>query len=59
VTKAMRRSAERARVERFLEQRTREKAEEFRRHWGGFFDAAGRERWWTGYLERQARTPHG
>jgi len=59
LTKAMRRSAERARGERFLKQRTREKAEEFRRHWGEVFDAAGRERWWTGYLERQPRTPHG
>ena len=34
----------------FLKQRAKEKAEEFRAHWTGEFDAPGQERWWTGFL---------
>lgn len=57
LAKAMREPAQRAQVEKFLGERAARKAQEFRRHWDEVFDAAGRERWWTGYLERQARTP--
>lgn len=53
--KAMRESAHRPRVEKFLSERAAEQAQEFRKHWVEVFDAAGRERWWTSYLERQAR----
>jgi CHAD domain-containing protein len=40
---------------RFLRGRGEAKASEFKRHWKEVFDAPGRERWWTGYLARQAR----
>jgi CHAD domain-containing protein len=50
LAKAMRKSAQRVRVETFLEERAAEKAHEFCRHWDEVFDAAGREQWWTGYL---------
>jgi CHAD domain-containing protein len=56
LAKAMRKSAQRARVDAFLEERASEKAQEFWQHWEAAFDAAGREQWWTGYLERQGRT---
>jgi CHAD domain-containing protein len=59
LAKAMRKSPQRARVEKFLESRADKKAKEFRQHWTGVFDAAGRERWWTEYLERQAHRPTG
>src|SRR5579871_4412007 len=55
VTKSMRASRQRARAVKFLDERAARKAHEFRRHWANVFDAEGRERWWTGYLERQAR----
>jgi CHAD domain-containing protein len=55
LAEAMRESAQRARVETFLDERAAEKAQDFRKHWVEVFDAAGREQWWTGYLERQAR----
>jgi CHAD domain-containing protein len=55
LAKAMRGSRQRARVATFLENRAAEKAQEFRKHWDEVFDAAGREQWWTGYLERRAR----
>jgi CHAD domain-containing protein len=51
------RTAERARVKEFLEQRMAEKTEEFRRHWSGDFDAPGKESWWVAYLARNARAP--
>jgi CHAD domain-containing protein len=57
LAKAMRESAQQARVEAFLKERAAEKAREFRKHWDEVFDAAGREQWWTAYLERQARPP--
>jgi CHAD domain-containing protein len=55
LAKAMRESAQRARVGKFIEERSAEKAQEFRKHWVEAFDAAGREKWWISYLERQAR----
>ena len=48
-------SAQRTRAVKLLENRAAEKAVQFHRHWQEVFDAAGRERWWTVYLERQAR----
>jgi len=57
LAKALRESAQQARVEKFLEERAAEKAREFRKHWDEVFDAEGREQWWIEYLERQARTP--
>lgn len=48
-------SAESARVQRFLDARTIEKAAEFRTQWTKEFDAPGREEWWTLYLARFAR----
>jgi hypothetical protein len=55
LSKAMRPSGPRTRTVKFLDCRAAEKAEEFRKHWHDVFDAAGRESWWTAYLERQAR----
>jgi CHAD domain-containing protein len=52
---AMREPAQLGHVETFLEERADAKAQAFRKHWVEVFDAAGRERWWTEYLERQAR----
>ena len=57
LAKAMPKSPQRTRVQTFLEERAAHKAREFRKHWNEVFDAPGRERWWTLYLERQARTP--
>jgi CHAD domain-containing protein len=48
-------SAEGTRVQRFLEARRIEKAEEFRAQWTKEFDAPGREEWWTLCLARPAR----
>jgi CHAD domain-containing protein len=59
LAKAMRESPQRTRVAKFLEERSAAKAQKFRKHWIEVFDAAGRERWWTLYLERQARPPSG
>jgi CHAD domain-containing protein len=50
-------SPQRARILRFLEERAAVKAQEFRKDWAEVFDAPGQERWWTGYLARNARTP--
>ena len=55
LAKAMREPAQRGPVEKFLEERADTKAQAFRTHWNEVFDAPGRERWWTEYLERQAR----
>ena len=44
-------------VREFLRARAQQKAEEFRQHWKAKFDADGQEKWWTQYLERNARTP--
>jgi len=41
-------------LRRFLNQRAAARAAGFRRYWSRTFDAAGRERWWTGYLARFA-----
>lgn len=53
----MPKSPDRTRVEKHLEERAASKALEFRKHWNEVFDAAGRERWWTTYLKREARAP--
>ncbi|SPF50720.1 hypothetical protein SBA4_450004 [Candidatus Sulfopaludibacter sp. SbA4] len=55
--KAMKPSPQRARVRKFLEERAGQTARKFRKHWTEVFDAPGRERWWTGYLRREARKP--
>jgi CHAD domain-containing protein len=57
--KAMGSPAQSARVDKFLEQRAREQARQFRQHWAEVFDAEGREQWFAGYLSRNARTPRG
>jgi CHAD domain-containing protein len=57
VSKAMKKSPQRARAEKFLNARAGQKAQEFRKQWTQVFDAPGRERWWTGYLGREARAP--
>jgi len=44
-------------VKDFLRKRSESKVAEFRQHWVEVFDTEGRERWWTGYLERAARAP--
>ena len=44
-------------VRKFLQDRAGEKAAEFRKHWKETFDAEGREKWWTAYLEQNARPP--
>ena len=46
---------QRDRLDRFLQQRSVAKIEEFRHEWTKVFDAPGRERWWSSYLTRQAR----
>jgi CHAD domain-containing protein len=43
-------------VQKFLSARAEEKAQEFRLHWTESFDAPNREKWWTGYLQRDVRT---
>jgi hypothetical protein len=55
LSKAMGEPAQGGPVEKYLEERADIKAQAFRKHWDEVFDAAGRERWWTEYLERQAR----
>ncbi|MBZ5727772.1 MAG: CHAD domain-containing protein [Acidobacteriia bacterium] len=50
-------SPQRARVLRFLQQRTAAKAHEFRKDWTSLFDAPGQESWWREYLRRNARAP--
>lgn len=45
----------RSQVKQFLQKRADGKTAEFRKYWLGQFDAAGRERWWTSYLQRNAR----
>jgi CHAD domain-containing protein len=44
-------------VQEFLRARAREKAAEFHTHWKEVFDAPGQEKWWTQYLQRNARPP--
>lgn len=56
--KAMGSSAQSARVDKFLEQRARQQARQFRQHWTEIFDAQDREQWFAGYLSRNARAPH-
>ena len=51
--------AQKTHVDHFLKNRIEKKAAEFCTHWMEVFDAPGRERWWTGYLAREARTPGG
>lgn len=50
-------SAQRARVDQFLDRRARRQAGQFRKNWSEVFDAAGREQWFTDYLSRYARVP--
>ncbi len=57
LAKAMAPSLQKERMQKFLEGRIASKVREFRKHWTDVFDAAGRERWWTGYLAREARVP--
>jgi CHAD domain-containing protein len=57
IRRAMRKSRLRSRVERFAAKRAAEKANAFRAHWQGEFDAPGREEWWSGYLAREAHAP--
>ena len=48
---------QRAKMERFLAARLRDKTGELRALWGGTFDAPGQEMLWARYLTRSARTP--
>jgi CHAD domain-containing protein len=48
------RTPEMGKVARFLRERGKAKANEFKRHWTNVFDAPGQERWWTSYLARPA-----
>jgi len=48
------RTPEMEKVARFLRERGKVKANEFKRHWTKVFDAPGQERWWTTYLARPA-----
>jgi CHAD domain-containing protein len=57
IRKLMRPSRQRATLERLASTRAAEKAKAFREHWEKVFDARGRERWWTGYLAREAKDP--
>ena len=57
LSKRMAVSPQKERVEKFLASRLAAKALDFRTHWTGVFDVPGRERWWTSYLAREARTP--
>lgn len=57
LSKAMSASPQRARVEKFLDAQAAHTARKFRKYWTAVFDAQGRERWWTGYLSREARKP--
>jgi CHAD domain-containing protein len=52
------RAPQRAKVERFLAARIRQKTAELRRLWSEDIDAPGRELGWTRYLSRSARAPH-
>jgi CHAD domain-containing protein len=57
-------SPHREALREFLKSRAAKKAEEFREHWTEQFDAPGRERWWTEFLEgrngtRRKTTVHG
>jgi len=44
-------------LKQFLGARADSQIAEFRKHWAEKFDAEGRERGWTNYLERNARAP--
>ena len=57
VSKNMKKSPQRKRIEKFLSDRAERKARDFRKQWTEVFDAPGRERWWAGYLAREARAP--
>ena len=57
LSKAMKHSAQWERTQKFLKERTDNNAAEFQKQWTKVFDAPGRERWWTGYLAREARPP--
>ena len=49
--------AERDRLRKYLDTMAHQKAAEFRKQWVESFDAPGKEKWWTGYLARNARPP--
>jgi len=51
----MRRSPERARMEKFLHQRAEKQAADFRKLWHELFEAPGRDDWWLRYLSRPGR----
>lgn len=53
----MKKSPQRERIQKFLGDRAERKARDFRKQWTEVFDAPGRERWWAGYLAREARAP--
>jgi len=57
LSKAMKSSPQRPRVKKFLKEQTAHTAKRFRKRWTEVFDEPGRERWWTAYLGREARTP--
>jgi CHAD domain-containing protein len=48
------RTPEMGKVARFLGERGKAKASEFKTHWTKVFDAPGQERWWASYLARPA-----
>lgn len=48
-------SPQRAKIARFLAERTADRARQFRAVWAEVFDAPGQELWWTRYLSRNAR----
>jgi CHAD domain-containing protein len=55
LSRKLRRSPERAHMEKFLHQRAQKQAADFRKLWHKLFEAPGREDWWTRYLSRPAR----
>ena len=57
LSKTMKSSSQRARVEKFLDARAAKLAQKFHRHWTRVFDAPGRENWWAVYLSREVRRP--
>ena len=56
LSEAMNSGAQKKRMETYLDDRAEKKAADFRREWTEVFDAPGRERWWTAYLAREARS---
>ena len=57
LSKTMKSSPQRDRVRKLLDRKMDQAGRKFHKHWIEVFDAPGRERWWTTYLRREARTP--